>query len=232
MLPSYVVFDLDGLLIDSEPYWRDGFRAGLAAMAARADGDLPTLTDEDLVRFEGGRVPDTLTELARHYLGVELSRTDELLETGVTAALESAMAAVRDHPAAIGPSRETAIRLHEAGCTLAVASSSALSFIEAALEAMGIADRFTVVVSAFELEHAKPHPQVYLDALAGLGAEPSDSVAVEDSKVGVEAALRAGLRTVWVSTAADRALFVGDEWPRLVTVDDLSVDVIEELMES
>lgn len=232
-----VIFDLDGLLVESEPYWREGFRAGVALMADELGAPRPQLSEEFLTRFEGGRVPDTLGRLAEELFPD--THAADLVPRAAEAAIARATELFGQDPRPIRASVETAHALAERGMPLAVASSSAEPFIRGALEAIGLAGVFTVVESAYELEHAKPHPQVYLNAIAGLGVDARVSVAVEDSKVGAESALRAGLRTLWASRDLTVELPVsllegeGGHGPRppLIRTRDVRLSDIDALLE-
>ena len=64
MTTGVVIFDLDGVLVDSEPLWREGFRAALDLIATSLGTTAPSLSDDDLEEYEGGRVPDTVATLA------------------------------------------------------------------------------------------------------------------------------------------------------------------------
>ena len=93
-----------------------------------------------------------------------------------------------------------AIRAAAEEVPLAVVSGSARVEIEPVLEAAGIRDRFTVVVSLDDIRRSKPDPEGYLIALHLLGVEPAVAAAVEDSPAGIAAAKAAGLYTVGVTT--------------------------------
>lgn len=196
--PLGVIFDLDGVLIDSEPFWREGFRAAVRSLCGSAGRATPELTDAALVRYEGGRVSDTVAQLARD-LVPELSSDQVELRRASDVAIETASRLFGQEPAPIADSIRTAREIHSLGIALAVASSSAEPFIRTALQTIGLADIIPVVQSAYELERTKPDPAVYLLTLEALDLPASRCVAVEDSLVGLEASLRAGLATVWFS---------------------------------
>jgi beta-phosphoglucomutase len=122
------------------------------------------------------------------------------------------------------------LRAWSAAVPLAIASGALRSEIELVLAAGGVADAVRVVVSANEVSQSKPAPDVYLKALDLLapcvaGLEPSRTVAIEDSRWGIQAARQAGLRSVAVTTSFPRADLgdadlVVDALP-LVTLDAL-----------
>ena len=200
-----VIFDLDGVLVDSEPHWRAGFRETIDTLATGAGLEPPGIPDDELVAYEGGRVPDTLAALVRDYLPSLHPLSPALLQEATDTCVAASSARIAATPRTIEDSVRAARDLHDAGYTLAVASSSARPFIDAALSSVGLDDVFEVRESAFDVDHAKPHPEVYLKAMAGLRTDPTRCVAIEDSVTGVRASLAAGLSTIW-RTDAPRTL--------------------------
>ena len=182
--PAAVVFDLDGVLIDSEQVWN----------AAR----------EQLVRERGGTWHERATADMMGMSSKEWSSyMHERLGVPITPAeinddvVRRVAAAYQDHlpilPHAIETVQELARRWR-----LGVASSSNRPIIELVLDRMGVRNCFDAVVSSEEVERGKPAPDVYIAAARQLGVEPGDCVAVEDSTNGVKAAVAAGMRTIAV----------------------------------
>lgn len=195
-----IVFDLDGVLVDSEPYWQWGFSAGLLEILQRRGFDDVNMAGVDLDAFVGGRVRDTVPAILRA-LGVaaRLAPGDAAaISREVVAAVTARFVAT---PAPIAASVATALELAAAGHPLAVATSSALSFAHAAVRAIGLEEVLPVRVSSYDLAHGKPDPEVYHHALAALSTDCRGAIAIEDSPVGLTAAVRAGLRTVWLVDA-------------------------------
>ena len=204
MSGQVVVFDLDGVLVDSEPYWREGFRAAMAVIAADVGVAAPAIGDEELRRFEGGRVTDTVRALAAS-MAASMAGTDAAdttVDRAVDAAIARASSLFAEDPRAIAASVMTVTELRARGFRIGVASSSAPAFIEAVVTRLGLADAVEATASAFCLTNPKPHPDVYLDVLETMGVPPEAGTAVEDSWTGVQSALRAGLRTVWLTDEA------------------------------
>ena len=232
-----VIFDLDGILVDSEVYWRAGFRETIDVLAEEAGLTPPGLTDEVLVQYEGGRVPDTIGALVRDHLPSLWPLDDERLLDAVHVAVGTASRRITEVPRTLDDSVRAASDLDAAGYTLAVASSSARQFIDAALDSVGLSKLVAIRESAFDVEHAKPHPEVYLKAMAALGTDPQHCVAVEDSETGVRAALAAGLSTIWRTTSPrtlDGVRPLSGDGPRspgtkpwLISVTEVSSDSIE-----
>ncbi len=179
-----VVFDLDGLLIDTEQVWDE--------------------VREDLVRERGGRWHDraqadmmgmSSKEWSR-YLHDELGlseRPDELNRLVVERMEER----YRDRLPVIDGAVDAVRRLAERW-PLGLASSSNRPLIDLALARLGVADLFRATVSSEEVERGKPAPDVYLEAARRLGVPPERIVAVEDSANGIRAAKAAGMRAVAV----------------------------------
>jgi len=102
--------------------------------------------------------------------------------------------------------RELIAALRERGVPIGLATNSGREFATRALTAAGVLDRFDAVVSAEEVEHPKPAPDVYLEAAARLGADPAATVALEDSETGVAAARAAGMTVIGVPSFPGVAL--------------------------
>ncbi len=195
-----VVFDLDGTLVDSEPFWVRGFSTGLTAVLEARGHGRHTVKESDLGRFHGGRVPDSVREILQ-WLGVTMPEDEA--DAVIDAVIDAVTAEFVAHPAPIRDAVVTARALHREGVPMAVASSSARVFIDAALEAVGLEDAFAVRLSTLDVPSGKPDPRIYTDAIALLGIDPTVSAAIEDSRVGVRAALAAGLPCVWFTAATD-----------------------------
>ena len=180
-----VVFDLDGLLLDTEPGWH---RA--EASLLRLHGS--TYTDADETATLGWSVDATL----RRYLP-RLGLDDAGLP-GLTSEL---MELVRQEYAGRIPVRPGAAELVarlRGHASLAVASNTALALVSLALASAPFGDAFDAVVSAEEVERPKPAPDVYLEACRRLGVEPADAIGLEDSASGIAAAKAAGLTVIAV----------------------------------
>jgi HAD superfamily hydrolase (TIGR01509 family) len=179
-----VVFDLDGLLLDSEQVW-DSVR-------------------EELVKERGGRWPPNAQrdmmgmsspEWSR-YLHEELGlpeRPDELNREVV----QRVETVYRQRLPAIAGGREAVQRI-AARWPVALASSSNRELIDLALGLLGVASLFRATVSSEEVARGKPAPDVYREATRRLGVEPTEAAAVEDSHNGIRSAKAAGMRVIAV----------------------------------
>jgi HAD superfamily hydrolase (TIGR01509 family) len=120
---------------------------------------------------------------------------------------------------ALPGARDLAGQLHDRGIPLAVASNSPRWLVEAALSSAGLEDLFAVVVTADDVDHGKPAPDLYLLACARLAADPARSVAFEDSPTGVASARAAGLFVVGVPSVPGTTLDAGALYGSLADPD-------------
>jgi HAD superfamily hydrolase (TIGR01509 family) len=176
-----VVFDMDGVLVDSEPIWRAVEREVFAGVGIE-------VTEEDLLETMGVRVADVVERWHRRYPWDEPSRR-EIAETIV-----QRVAGAIERDGALNQEAARAIDyVGGLGLRLALASGSPMRLIRAVLSLGGLADRFEVVLTAEDEEHGKPDPAVYRSAAHELGVPPERCLAVEDSVNGVWSAKAAGM---------------------------------------
>ncbi len=186
--PAAAIFDMDGVLIDSNPFhlqkWADFLRLHQI-----------TFNEAELPNRILGQRNDTLI---RHFFGPEVTPEESRrLSEEVEAMFREAF---RPHAKPL-PGLDRLIReMHAAGIPMAVASSAICKNIEFALEALGYRKYFRPIVSGDEVQRPKPDPEIYLKAAAKLGVEPADSVAFEDSFPGIEAVVRAGMKCVAIGS--------------------------------
>lgn len=182
---SAVIFDLDGVLVDSEIWW-DEVRQDYAASHGR------TWTVDDRAAVMGANSRQWSATMAAR-LDVPFAPPD--IERAV---VDEMVRRYRDLPPPLIPGAVETVRRLAGTVPLAVASSAHPAVIRAVLAATGLAEAFDVVVSSDEVEHGKPDPDVYLEAARRLGVDPAGCVVVEDSLNGVLAARRAGMVAVLV----------------------------------
>jgi HAD superfamily hydrolase (TIGR01509 family) len=183
-----VVFDLDGVIIDSEQLW-DEVREGLARerggrWSKQAQADMMGMSSTEWSRYmhEVVGLPEPPDEINREVVSRMLDRYSEHLPL-----IDGATDAVKR------------LATH---WPLGLASSSNRDLIDHVLELSGLAPNFKVTVSSEEVERGKPAPDVYLEAARRLGLEPSGSVAIEDSASGVRSAHAAGMHVVAIPNRA------------------------------
>ncbi len=184
------IFDMDGLLVESESLWR------IAEREKASELGLP-FTDEHFDRTMGIRMRDVARMWFEwHPWSAELPpvpSTNEVAQDVIDRVVELVAGA---EPL---PGVEQALSLvSDLGMRVALCSSSDLSMIDAVLEGLGLADRFEVTHSAADNVYGKPHPEPYLSAATKLGVPPSRCVAFEDTVTGSISAKAAGMAVVAV----------------------------------
>jgi len=190
-----VVFDLDGLLIDSEPLWE---QAAIEAFAAVGQH----LTEDDCRETTGLRIEEVAAHWwARSPWDATQGDADSAAAAMVTDITARVEAAIRERGTAMPGALDTVELCRSRGLKLAVASSSDLRLVHAALARIGLADAFHAVHSAEHLPHAKPHPAVFLETAAALGVSPLHCLVLEDSVNGVIAAKAARMHCIAVPAA-------------------------------
>ncbi len=208
------VFDLDGVLVDSEPVWEEVRRAFVADHGG-------TWQEDTQSRLMGMSTQEWAAYL--HELGVTLP-PDEIAR-GVV----DQMAERYRHGVPLMKGAPEAVRRLADELPLGLASSSPRALIEVVLDAAGFRDRFAVTVSTEEVPRGKPAPDGYLAATAQLGVDPRACVAVEDSSNGLRSAHAAGMRVIAVPhpryPPAPDALALA--WRVVPDLDSLTVAAIE-----
>jgi HAD superfamily hydrolase (TIGR01509 family) len=179
------VFDLDGLLVDSEPIWA----AAEADLLARHGAEF---TEQDRLTTRGRSIDATVAAYARRLgLGPVEGRLLRVEFMDLVRGRYERDVVARPGAAAL-------LERLDGVLPLAVASSSDREIVELALERTGLQMRLRVVVSGDDVARPKPAPDAYLAACEQLGVAPADAVAFEDSPTGVAAAIAAGLTCVGV----------------------------------
>lgn len=184
-----VIFDMDGVLVDSEPLLFEAERILLAELGAE-------LTEEAKKPFIGMGGHEVLQALLDHF------------------GLEADVAALGRHKGEIylelartvpgfAPTVELAQAVHADGIPLAIASGSTPEGIAVCLAAIGLTEEFPVQVSVSSVARGKPAPDVFLAAAEGLGVPPANCLVVEDAIHGVQAARAAGMRVIAIPSVTD-----------------------------
>lgn len=183
------VFDMDGLLIDSEPLWA---RAEAALLAGHGG----EMTEADRLATFGRSISASVMVHAVR-LGIPEAAAELRAEL-----IERVRVLYATEAIVMPGAAELVERLH-GRIPLAVASNSDRDLIELGLARIGLTDRFDHQVSASDVPQAKPSPDVYLEACRRLGVEPAATIGFEDSPAGVDALRAAGLTSVGVRAAGE-----------------------------
>jgi HAD superfamily hydrolase (TIGR01509 family) len=212
-----VIFDLDGVLLDSEAAWRDAKRDVVGEWGG-------TWKDEASRAMLGMSAPEWSVYM-RDELRVD--RDPGEIDAEVVRRL---LEGYRGRLPLLDGAREAVERL-AAGYPLGLASSSNLEVIEVVMESGGFAPHFKTWVSSEEVAGGKPAPDVFLEAARRMGADPKTTAAIEDSHNGILAARAAGMATIALPNPefppGDDAL--GQAQLVLQSLDELTVQTIERL---
>ncbi len=181
-----VLFDMDGLLIDSEPLWQDAEIAVFAELGVQ-------LTRRDCMRTMGLRIDEVIAywHERRPWPGPGLAEVQELV-------VREVVRLVGERGAPLPGVQHALAFAKDQGCKRALASSSNYRIIDAVLEKLGIRAQFDAVYSAQDEAYGKPHPSIYLTTAQRLGVAPTACLAIEDSLFGVIAAKAARMACIAV----------------------------------
>jgi HAD superfamily hydrolase (TIGR01509 family) len=182
--PAAVVFDLDGVLLDSEPVWNEAREALVRERGGtwdeRATTDMMGMSSKEWSSYMHDR------------LGVPMSPAE------INDDVVRRVAATYEQGLPLLPHAVETVRELGARWPLGLASSSNRPIIELVLERAGVRACFAAMVSSEEVPNGKPAPDVYLAAARELDVDPAECVAVEDSTNGIKSAVAAGMRTIAV----------------------------------
>lgn len=194
LAPTAVVFDNDGLLLDTESVW------------TRAEQDLFERRGLDFTPANKRELVGTSAEIAGGILERRLGEPGRALEL-IEELNELVVAELEHGVEAMLGARELLHALKQRGTPIGLVSNSPLVFVQRSLEIVGFDDSFDVVISAHEVAAPKPAPDPYLEACRRLGIEAGpDVVALEDSPTGVAAARAAGLTVIGIPSLEGIAL--------------------------
>jgi mannitol-1-/sugar-/sorbitol-6-/2-deoxyglucose-6-phosphatase len=206
-----VIFDMDGVIIDSEPFWREAQISTLAEYGA-------TATIEDCIQHTMGKRIDVLAQtwVDLHHLDVDGKTLEAQIVNKLTTLIE------QDGKALPGVF-ELLSTLKAKGYRIGLATSSTNALITTVLGKLDIRDFFVKVCSADDEQYGKPHPAVYLKAAHSLGVSPQDCIVIEDSATGMIAAKAASMTTFLVSHEAHLPKFAlaNENFETLLEVIDL-----------
>lgn len=192
--PDAVLWDLDGTLVDSEPFHRRAILRTFEALGVALDG----LDESSFV----GRGERDFWQFAREQFALA-EDPDALVKQKDGHYAELVRNELRTMPGAV----DCLTRLEARAVPMAVASGSSPRAIAAAITATGLGRYFRALVSSLdpEVPRSKPHPDVFLTAARRLGVEPGRCLVVEDAEWGVRAAKAAGMRVVAIPNAWTRS---------------------------
>jgi HAD superfamily hydrolase (TIGR01509 family) len=186
-----VIFDMDGLLIDSEPLWQEAGKETLLGLGY-------TLTTEQYHTSTGLRTEEWIAHWFHHFQ-IDQSLASDAISTILQKAIEN----IRERGSMFHGAEDIIQLCRKEGLKIGLATSSPMEVVDAALNKFSLTDRFDIISSAGNLPYGKPHPQVYLQCAEKLSVSPLECVAFEDSFNGMIAAKAARMKCIVVPSASD-----------------------------
>ena len=192
-LPTGLIFDMDGVLVDSNPFHVRNWMAFLDARGISYNAQtlprqvLGVRNDKSFRIFFGPEVSDEEIDRLAYELEVGFRRLFQAhakLQPGVVALIEECL---------------------RAGIPMAVASSAPPENVNFIVDTLNVRRHFHSVLSGAEVTHPKPHPEIYLKSAEKLGVDPSQCVAFEDSFPGIESASNAGMKVIAIASTFPHA---------------------------
>lgn len=187
-LPAAAIFDMDGVLVDSNPFhirkWMDLLR----------ECNIPFRPEDLPEQILGVRNDDAF----RHFFGPQL--TKEEIQQFSERLEERFRAAFGPHARPLPGVMSLMRQLEAAGVPMALASSAIRPNIEFIVDSLGLRSFFRVLVSGDDVRLPKPHPEIYLKTAKELGVPPAGSVGFEDSLPGLRAVKAAGMKSVAIAS--------------------------------
>jgi beta-phosphoglucomutase family hydrolase len=178
-----VIFDLDGVLVESEHLHIEAEKQTLLKHGVR-------ISSEELHRYTGTTANFMFTELIKKY---KLNTTFKKMFDEKEKILFNLL---RDNVKPTQGVMQLLVNLKRENIKLAIASSSHKKLINHILKQMGVTNCFDLVLSSEDVTYGKPDPEIFLKAASGLNVDPDECLVIEDSKLGVEAAKKAGMKCV------------------------------------
>lgn len=213
-----VIFDMDGVIIDSEPLWR------IAMMKVFAGVGFP-LTDAECASTQGLRID----EVVDHWYRIKPWKKKARQEV-VSDIIEQVQKLIMERGEAMPGFRKAVGELKRRGYKLAIASSSSMKLILTVVNKLSLADDFEQICSAEHEAYGKPHPDIFLKAASLLGILPEDCLVIEDSFNGLIAAKAARMKCLVVP---EKGNFQKPEWviaeKRMESLEDFDPDWINGL---
>ncbi|MFB3825349.1 MAG: HAD family hydrolase [Bryobacteraceae bacterium] len=182
-----LIFDMDGVIVDSNPVHREAWRAYNLRFG------IPT--DEDMLRRMYGKRND---DIVRDFFGTHLSPEAVFEHGAAKERLYRELMSGRVEEWLVPGVREFLAR--HAGLAIGLASNAEAANVEFLLDAAGLRPYFRAAVDGYMVANPKPHPEIYLRTAQLLGSRPENCIVFEDSPGGIEAARAAGMRVVGVRT--------------------------------
>jgi HAD superfamily hydrolase (TIGR01509 family) len=183
-----IILDMDGLIIDSEPFW------DIAESQVLTLHGLPHHL-YDSSHTTGMRISDTINFWRTQH---QLSGDDSEIESMI---LENISTLIKAEGKLLPGIRDLIVKAKSVGVIICIASSSPKELIKSVIDTFGLAECISEFFSSNDCVHGKPHPEVFMKALEFFDVKPSDSVVLEDSVSGVIAAKSASIKCIAIPSA-------------------------------
>ena len=181
---SAIIFDMDGVIVDSEPFWQQAEKTVFTALGVKVTDELSLqtqiMTTAAVTQFWYDRYPWNDVSHSE----VEARVVDSVIES------------IQNHDCIMPGLKDSVTQLKKLGIKLGLATNSPYRVIPKVLEKAGLSQLFDAIVSAEQVKQGKPAPDVYLSALKQLAVDAADTWAIEDSNSGARSALAAGLQVI------------------------------------
>ena len=210
------IFDMDGVLLESEPFWRTAQIETLATFGA-------TISVDDCIRNTMGK---RLDDIAKFWIDMFS------LDISVAHLAQSIIDRVVLNIGLNGKANEGLYSLIEflrsKNCRIALATSSSAPIISAVIKKLELNNVFELMVSADEVPNGKPAPDVYLEVCSRIGVSPTKALALEDSLTGVRSAVAAGITTIAIPEFNGKEFVIADHVVhKLEDVIDIAADYLK-----
>jgi beta-phosphoglucomutase family hydrolase len=203
------IFDMDGTIVDNMAFHTQSWVTFFERRGRDIDAD-------EFFRTTAGRQGK---EIIRSHMGEDLGDEEVAVLNHEKEAVYRELYA--PHLKAVAGFEDLIADARSQGILLAVGTAAPPANVEFTLDGLDLRRHFETVVGATDVARGKPHPDVFLEAARRCGAEPADCIVFEDAPLGVEAARRAGMRVVVITTTLPAAAFA--EFDNVIAiVDDFS----------
>jgi mannitol-1-/sugar-/sorbitol-6-/2-deoxyglucose-6-phosphatase len=215
-----VIYDMDGVLIDSEPFWKEAEIESFARVGV-------TLTHADCNQTMGMRIDQVVAYWAdRRPWDESQGSHRQLVDWIVSGVIER----VRANGQTLPGVQESIGLFRDRGVRLALASSSSFEIIRQTIEALGLTNEFEILHSAENELHGKPSPDVYVTTLRMLGVSAEACLAIEDSRNGISSAKAAGLTCIAIPDPLSEDMTLFDHADVMLhTLKEIDEPVLREL---
>ena len=211
-----VLFDMDGVIIDSEPLWTEAERRFLARRMLEYSPQLKTA-----MMGRDAREADRL--LIKHY------RLSEGVEEVIAERKQLVTELFKRQLQPVPNVLQLLRSVRESGIKTGLASSSPEQLVELAVEKLGITELFDFIISGDQVAQGKPAPEIYLTAAEKIGVDPENCLVIEDAPLGIAAAKAAGMCCLAISmNVVESELAAADRVVR--GFDKVDVQSLQELM--